>query len=281
MAECLLILGKYDEGITKAKAAVQIAPDNWYDQLALARLYFMKENYDEALEWSARSSEMGAPGLWRTDERWWHAWYLVWLGRLSEAEQDLAHSEQKAQREYGNKRIEASDRDDILGGIGWLRAWCAYEKGDWKRSRLYLSQWAKLTDSRWFSQFCLGLVDLQQGKIDSIAMRLQRLKDTFMTFSRSDTASSRRYEDNLRYFGSALKAASLFAEHRSPEMEPNSIPWRTWLTQLNDPRLTASWPIFAPSKRDWGAVATIRWIPIPFDIFPRAYVERLGQRMRA
>jgi tetratricopeptide (TPR) repeat protein len=42
-AECLLILGRFDEGIAKCKEALRVKPDDWPSGLLLARLHFMKE----------------------------------------------------------------------------------------------------------------------------------------------------------------------------------------------------------------------------------------------
>ncbi len=270
-AECLLILGRYDEGIAKCEEALKVKPDAWYAGMTLAKLHFLKEDYEEAIKWSARASEMApAPLLWGYC-LWYRAWYLVWSGRLWEAEEALRASEQKMSREFQKKNITDSDNNGNLGGINWLRAWCAYERGDWKKARLHFSYSPELGDGPWLSQFCLGLVDLQEGKRDSIDMRLERIKDTLLAFSQRDTANLEQNEETGRCFMNALKGFRLLAAGRPAEVQPNWTPRRSWLTHLPDSLTAASWPLCTP----WNGEPTwIDWIPIPFDILPRAYVER-------
>jgi tetratricopeptide (TPR) repeat protein len=273
MAECLLIQGRFDEGIIKCEAVLQVKPDfSFYAGLTLAKLHFMKEDYDGALKWSDRASE-GAPAssLWAYC-LWWRAWYLVWSGRLREAEETLRATEQKMSYEYKKKNITESDENDFLGGINWLRAWCAYEKGDWKKARLHFSNLPNLGYWPWLSQFCLGLTDLQQGKVDSIDRRLLRIRDILRAGSQRDTARSELDEETGRCFRNALQGVYLLAAGRPAEIQPNWTPRRSWLTHVPDSLTAASWPLCPP----WGGEVTLglHWIPIPFDILPRAYIER-------
>jgi len=271
-AECLLILGRYDEGIAKCQEALKVKPDEWSARLTLARLQFMKEEYDEAIRWIDRALEITSSPLWHEVFVYWRAWYLVWSGRLREAEENLRASERKMLYEYGRKNLTESNKNHLLAGIRWLRAWCAYEKGDWRKARLHMSDFEGLEAEPWLSQFCLGLMDLQQGKMDSIGTRLERIGDTLLAFSRRDTARSELYAETGRCFGNALQGAYLLAAGRPAEIRPNWTQRRTWLPQSPDSLTAANWPLYTP----WEGEVTLglTWIPLPFDVLARAYVER-------
>jgi tetratricopeptide (TPR) repeat protein len=189
---------------------------------------------------------------------------------LRESEEVLRASERKTSLEYQKKNITESGKKYFLGRISWLRAWCAYEKGDWKNARLDVSNWAKLENMPWFSQFCLGLIDLQQGKTDSTPIRLQRMRDTLMAISQRDTASLKENEEDGRVFGNALVGVYLLVSHRPAEVQPN---WtgRGWLIRNPDSLTQACWPLSPPFNY---TPSNTPWIPVPFDILPRAYVQR-------
>jgi eukaryotic-like serine/threonine-protein kinase len=271
MAECLMSLGRFDEGIAKCEATIQIRPDDIYNRLTLAKLYFMKEDYEASVTYSSRTSEVADAPLWRARCMWLQAWYLVWSGRLKEAEDVLRTSEQKALSQYRKTNVTESQYHYILGRISWLKAWCAYERGDWKGARLFLSDWTMLSNEQWFPQFCLGLVDLQQRKLDSIDLRLERIRDTLLAFSRRNKAKSETYEEWGHRFGNALHASFLLATGRPEEIQPNWTPTWSWAGRQPDSLTAASWPLLIP----WaGQITETAWIPVPFDILPRAYVER-------
>jgi tetratricopeptide (TPR) repeat protein len=231
----------------------------------------MKEAYTETDSWAARASDM-APGVaQRAFCLRWHAWYLLWAGRLKEAEEVLRVSEQKMQRAYEKREIAESERTVILGGLSWMRAWCSYEKGDWTKARRQFSDLPEIEDWPWLSQFCLGLLDLHQGKMGSIDTRVSRIQDTFLAFSRRDTSSSEQNEETARCFRNALQGACLLATHHPAEIHPNWTRRRSWVMQAPDSLAAANWPLYAP----WGGEPTrVEWIPIPFDVLPRAYAEQ-------
>jgi tetratricopeptide (TPR) repeat protein len=270
MAECFIILGRYDEGIPKCEAALQVKPELTAPRLTMARLYFMKEDYDNAIRWAALAAKMAPTTFEWAYSLWWQAWYLAWSGRLRESEDVLRASEKRTSLEYQKNNLTESRKNYLVGRISWLKAWCAFENRDWKSARLHVSNWARLENLPWFAQFCLGLIDLQQGKADSIAIRLQRMRDALMAISRGDTTSSKDNEEDERVFGNALVGAYLLVTHRPAEIQPN---WtrRGWLIRNPDSLSQACWPLSPPFNYN---PSNTPWIPIPFDVFPRAYVER-------
>ncbi len=276
MAECLLILGRYDEAIVKGENAVQISPEMAYDRLVMARLCFMKEDYEGALSWTVRPSKAGSGETERPDffslhdYFYWHAYYLIWSGRLREAEETLKESEQKATLEYRNRTLDEASKNSVLWNISYLRAWCAYEKGNCREARRQLSELARLGGRLSPPQLYIGLVDLEEGKIDSIQMRQKVIEDSIQAWSQRDSANSRYYEEVGRSARNALEGAYLLASGRPAEIRPNWTPRVN--AQIPDSVTTACWPLFTPWK---GMLpGDTKWIPVPFDILPRAYVKR-------
>jgi eukaryotic-like serine/threonine-protein kinase len=271
MAEVLMSAGRYSDAIAKCEEVLRMKPDFGAAAFTLTKLHFLNENYDETIRWCERATELSPSPLMRAYSTWWRAYYLVWAGRLKEAEGSLEKAEHGVEPKYDHAWA-------VLARVSWLRGWCAYERGEWGNARRHLLRYARLSHSTytyrpWYSEFCLALVDLQEGRMDSIDMRLKRMRDTLQ-------AKSRRYptiayfDKSWRYYGSALKGALLLATHRPAAIQPSWIPHLT--TAFGGPELdsltTASWPI----ANAWGLTETwdLSWIPIPFDILPRAYVER-------
>ena len=267
-AEVLMLYGRYPEAFAKCEAAILAKPDHPNTPVTLSKLYFITEDYGEAIEWANRASEVALYPEYRIQRLWWPAFYLVWAGRLKEAEASLQMIVRTASAEGDQGLVAQSE---------WLQAWCAYEKGNWKKSRLLFQEYATIASSlgtrtlgRWFSQFCLGLVDVQQGMTDSVDVRLERMKATLFSFAHQAPADSEEYEDEWRFFGNALNGARLLATHHPQDIQLN---WKPSLFsfQQSDSFVTANWPLQVPGV---GYLSERKWIPIPFDIMPRAYVER-------
>ncbi len=270
MAEILMSVGRYSEAIAKCEETLRIEPD--FDQAAftLTKLHFLTENYDEAIRWCDRARELSPSPIMRSYALWWRAYYLVWAGRLKEGEAAVSEAEHAAVPKYDGSR-------GVLARASWLRGWCASERGEWTKARRLLLNYAKLsrstwTDRPWYFEFSLGLLELEQGKLDSIDMRLKRMKEILRGLPRPPYPS--KFDDaQWEYFGHPLAGARLLAAHRCAEIQPNWIPYlsRYFGGPQIDSLTSASWPI----ANAWGLTSNWdrSWIPIPFDIMPRAYIE--------
>jgi tetratricopeptide (TPR) repeat protein len=116
--------------------------DRQPDIQALEHAHFMNENYDEAIRWTDQGLKIAPTSSLRAQYLFYRAWYLVWLGRLREAEAALVKSERMASPSYDQ---------ELVRQISWLRGWCAYERGDSKEARLHLSGFAKRSSLSWYS----------------------------------------------------------------------------------------------------------------------------------
>ena len=268
IAEAYLVLGRFDESIAKCEEALSLKSDFFAASLMLAKLSFMRENYDEAISRLDRAFPDQPSRFNQASNLWWRAYYLAWAGRLTEAELRLRKSEGMLSPEYGFDRF-------ILERISWLRGWIAYERGEWKESRVQLSAWAATPDytklqARLYAEFCLGLLDLKEGKMDSVKSRLERMKE--MDRNGSPLGWSLPAGLFWNYYGHALNAAYFLAMHHPEEIRPD---WgwnvQDFMQDDPDPRVSASWPIVQWANPD---IPSVAWIPVPFDIMPRAYIER-------
>jgi eukaryotic-like serine/threonine-protein kinase len=264
-AECLMLLGRYDDAIPRCERALQAKPDFYGALLTLAKLYFMKEQYENALSWVNRGVEIPDPRI-RADHLWWRAWFLLWAGRLKEADASLQESEKIATAQT------SIDHELVFWRTGWLKGSVASEKGDFRKARKAFSSWSKDKpgEARVILEFWKGMLDLQQGESDSIEVRLQRMRDSISSLTRKYPQHTKHLEGLWRYYGNALRAAYLLALHRPGEIRPNWIPPR-WFIEYPDSVVTASWPMRYPF---WWGPSTNTWSPVPFDIVPRAYAER-------
>lgn len=175
MAELCLVLGRNDEGIVNCEEALHLDPHFSAAVLTRAKLYFMKESYDEAIAWADSRLVKGDINRWyQISCLWWRAFYFGWAGRLKEAESTLAKLE-------GMSLTENYAEKYVTRRILWLRGWLEYERGDWKTSRAHLEKWATKYSwdypSRLFPEFNLGLLDLQQGMEESVKSRLKLMRD--------------------------------------------------------------------------------------------------------
>jgi serine/threonine protein kinase/tetratricopeptide (TPR) repeat protein len=246
MGECLWYAGKFDEAIAQFKKAIEVNPEGTYgSKMAIAQLHFLKEEYDDALDWFDRAGNT-----------WWRAYTLVWLGRTNEAEREL-------RKMKGNPQA------------AWLEAWIAYEAGTWVRTRALLHRWAQEYPSpdegvtgEMFVDYCLGLVDLKQGKMDSVEMRLASMKSK-LTLARSGWDSV-NIPLSCDFFCRALRAAYFLASGRAAEIDAQWSGGSTpWPVDLDPSHGIASRPV-----HPWQGPRYAYWMPIPCDIVPQAYLER-------
>ncbi|MBP1732452.1 MAG: serine/threonine protein kinase, partial [Deltaproteobacteria bacterium] len=260
MAECLLIQRKFGEAITKCERALEAKPDFYMAPQTLARLCFMKEDYDGALAWIDRGRLIAPSPYLQADFLWWRAWYLVWAGRLREAEAALD--------ECNRISIEVNDQD-LRGRVSWLRGWCACEAGQWMKSRRNILDYTSRRHSRWEYHFYLGLLALQEKKMDSLDGRIRDMNDSLLVFvSRDDPKPGEKW---CRSRLNALTNARHVAGGHPEEVRLTWTLKSTWFMHNPDSFTTASWPLYS----GWAAsTSSLVWIPIPFDILPRAYLAR-------
>lgn len=251
MGECLWYAGRFDEAIAEFEKAAEVDPGFVApERVSIGHLHFLKEEYDDAIA-----------SFDRGNDAWWRVYTLVWLGRMKEAEREL-------------RKLE-KDPD-----AHWVGAWIAFEAGAWDKARILLEKWAekypareKAPLSRMFVDYCLGLVDLKQGKVDSVGSRLTRMEESGNLANTFSDSINIPLAFNL--YGKALHAARLLATGKPAEIDPH---WgggpASWPTELEGSHGLASRPVHGWEGPRPLPGAKAFWVPVLFDVVPQAYLQR-------
>jgi len=254
MGDCFWYAGRFDEAIAQFENASAVDPNRIPENCAaIGVLQFLKEEYDEAMTWFERARDP-----------WWGAYTLVWLGRIKDAERVLLKLEKTPD-------------------VHWLMAWIAYERGSWDNARNLLHNWAQryapgeeAPVDRMFIDYCFGLVDLKEGKLDSVERRLGAMTSLLTLPDNPDVRSADSNEIPMQFnlYGKALRAGYLLAAGRPAEIDPHwgggSI---NWPIELEPSHGLASRP-----GHFWVGPRPMRtktfWVPALSDIVPQAYLRR-------
>ncbi len=250
MGDCLWYGGKFDEAIAQYRRALEVDPASIGPKgTSIGQIHFLNEKYDDAIAWFDRA---GNP--------WWRAYTLLWLGRMKEARNVLRNLEKTPE-------------------VYWLEAWIAYESAAPDEARTLLQQWGQRYASRgrtlWrrmFISYCLGLVDLKQGKLDSVETRLARM-GSMLTLA-GDIADTVEIPLLLNFYGKALRAGYDLAAGRPAVIDAHRAEGdQGWSAESEQSHWMASRPVHS-----WGGpvpgVARPFWVPLPSDFLPQTYIQR-------
>jgi tetratricopeptide (TPR) repeat protein len=270
MGEIYLSHGMLDEVIPCFENALSLKSDANGSAANLASIYYLKEDYAKALQWSdsaiARSRTLGVPhivGKMRKRVR-----YLLWMGRVNDAQSLL---------EKG-LALRSKSGQAPTGEDGYLEAWIAFERGKLGESRLLLEMWrAWLASSqrdtrlRLGSPFYVGMIDVKEGQLDSLRTRLSQMDAIRREAAASDSASLDG-KMALELFDreiSVLSSELLLAEGKVAEAL-DATPKRSLHDMASRPM-----PLNYIKLRFWrGFHSAPNQFPIPVmvDVLPRAYL---------
>ncbi len=166
MAEQYFRMGRLDEAIAKYKEALEIKPD--FDSgLRLALVCAFKEDYAQAQTQLDRFiARIPSPGR-KAEGYLWKGVFSFLVGKREEAFGFLAEARSFADR------IRA-------GSIDYTKGWMHFELGEFEASRthlqkaldLFLSFFPDSPEWKSWAEFCVGLVDVREGKLGSAQSRL-------------------------------------------------------------------------------------------------------------
>ena len=176
MAEMLFKVGRFDEAIAKYEEVIKITPDfSLLPHFKIAYIYALRENYTESLNWINQLIEVKNG---RLRGYLWRGFYRFWLGELNHSMDD-----------YDTVIKKATDQDEFWKvSAEWLKGWIYYEKREFEKSRNVFQEcfnyWIKIETafkSFWMSRYYvhIGLVDLQQGRINDAKEKLDKIKSLF------------------------------------------------------------------------------------------------------
>ncbi len=251
-AELYFRMGRFDHSISKYKEALELKPDFYYAFWEIAYVYAVKEDYSQALTWLAKFIEMApTPGI-QAEGYLWSAFYGCWCGDFRQFDVEVEKSVQISKRAGGELSLAHAE---------FLKAWVSYDRGNTALSRsafetsftLYKNNQQHIIPGLTaVHNFCLALVDLKDGLVDSARLRLDAIKSLIPDIINPQFVDSvrRRYE--------LLEAEILLAEKsldRAVTACVRQIPWRI------------------PYMSQWDRVLAYN-LPFLKDTLARAYVAK-------
>jgi tetratricopeptide (TPR) repeat protein len=197
--------GRLDEAAGKYREALSLKSDFRSSALKLAHLHGLREDHDETAKWIERFATM-TPGSGMMGEGfWWKAALHHTLGADSQALRELEQSldfTRDAQFASGEAKAH------------WLRSMVYLEKGDWAASRLDMRCWSDYAHHRdpprvWAEavlNYHLGRIDLNEGKLDSLAHRIEEMESVHLR------VDEERWKNLTAYWHGLLRAELLLAQ---------------------------------------------------------------------
>jgi len=191
MAEQYFRMGHLDEAIANYKKALEIRPDFGVGY-RVAYIYAIKEEYTESMLWLDHDiNSIPTPGI-RAEAFLWQGIYNFLLGKREDAFHSMIEVEKWAE--------EADDWPRKVS-LNYTKAWWYYELEELELSNEYFKKaWDKLfsvfPDSKGYRaayDFDIGLLEVQQGKIESAHTRLDEIK-SFLPELSPASKKDRAYE---------------------------------------------------------------------------------------
>jgi len=205
LAEAYLRMGKLDEAVEKYKKALEVKPDYYPSMAALAYVCALREDYSEASEWLDKYIEVApVPGV-KLLGYFRKGFYSAWLGSLEKSLSYLQRAEDLA---------DALADKEWKSNVSRLRLWVYYDRHELELSRRQNEISLRIDLERdpgnkdyyeACSKFALGLIELEEGKLDSAKGRLKDIESVLPPFSSS-------MKDDLQFFCNRLGSEIFLAE---------------------------------------------------------------------
>jgi tetratricopeptide (TPR) repeat protein/tRNA A-37 threonylcarbamoyl transferase component Bud32 len=241
LAEAYFGMGKLDEAIENYKKALEVKPDYYPSMAALAYIYALREDYSEASRWLDRYLEVAPSSGVKLLGYMRRGFYSAWLGGLENSLSYLQRAEDLADA-MADKRWKAR--------LSWLRIWVYYDRHELELSRKQNEAWLRLnleSDPKYkdyyeaCSKFALGLIELQEGKLDLAKSALKEIESLLPQFISGMKDTLQEYHDRLsseilQAEGSPGKVKDIF-EKRLAWRPPSFLPFQAYEVAYNTPFL--------------------------------------------
>jgi len=240
LAEAYFRIGNLNEAIAKYQEAIQVKPGFLFSSHNIPYIYALKEDYSEALKMTDKFIDIAQfPGLKRRGYLW-KGFYQYWLGNFEHSLIALRSSEE----------LSESAADDVgKADVNFIRAWIYYDREEIENSRKSNEEWFSIyirkypNDSSYYQaiySFILGLLDLNEKKIDSAKVRLSKMEFFSPEFSSYQ-------KETISFFYQLLKAKILLSEgfsqkaisilEKMPPLEPPTLQYVNQMMIYNVPFL--------------------------------------------
>ncbi len=208
LAEVYFRMGKLDEAVESYKKALELKPDFYPSMAALAYIYALREDYSEASRWLDKYVEVAPSSGVKLLGYLRKGFYSAWLGGLEKSLSYLQRAEDLADA--------MSDKGSKASVIS-LRLWVYYDRREHELSQKQNEAWLRISlernpeDTVYYeacSKFSLGLIELEEGKLDLARSRLREIESALPGF-----ISYRK--DNLQFCYYYLASEIFLAEGSS------------------------------------------------------------------
>ncbi len=205
LAEAYFLMGNLDEAEEGYKKALEVKPDFFPSIAPLAYISALREDYPGAFKWLDHYLEVApSPGV-KLLGYLRKAFYSAWLGGLEKSLSFCERAEDLA---------DAMTDKGWKSNVSWLRIWIYLDRHELELSRtqneislrlvLEANPGNKTYYESWFN-FAVGLIELEEGKIDLARGKLKEIESVLPWFS-SDM------EEELRFCHAFLSAEIRLAE---------------------------------------------------------------------
>ena len=212
LAEAYFQMSKLDDAIDIYKKAIEVKPDFYPSMASLAYIYALREDYSGASEWLDKYLEVApSPGV-KLLGYFRKGFYGAWLGSLEKSLNDLQRAEELA---------DAMADNEWKAGLSRLRLWVYYDRHEFELSRKQNEALLRIDAERdpgnkayyeACSKFALGLIELEEGKLDLAKGRLKDIESVLPGFSST-------MKDNLQLFSNRLGSEIFLAEGLSGKVK--------------------------------------------------------------
>jgi tetratricopeptide (TPR) repeat protein len=247
MGELYFAMGRLDEALAKYKEAVELKSD-YPSYFNIAYIYAFKEEYPQTRHWIDQYIRNCPSPRDQIDALRWKVFYDWWLGRIDEAYETIEQLGKIAQS-TGESRNQAS--------MAWIAGWITYYTGKYDKARAYFHdryailmnrspQGAPYYNTEYI--FHKGLIDIAEGQLDSVELKLLRLKALIPKNKSEDLDLMAYYQDFLQteYLVEQRQYNKVIASHH--KAFPEDLMLRYWRTPFGN----------APFIRDGLAKAYVR-----------------------
>ena len=188
--------------------------DTYTTGLNIGYVYALQEDYSTGHQWVEEQARRAASPSLQALGYLWKGYIEFWCGRLESAQASALICKELA---------ESAGNSDLSARADWLHGWIETERGSFSHARECFASWhnslprGKMCEGA--CEFSNGLIDLHEGRMDSLAVKIVRLESHVA----SDDCPEREADHSL--LGLLIKEKLL--EEGFPEMalaHPVTIP---------------------------------------------------------
>jgi tetratricopeptide (TPR) repeat protein len=197
MGDIYFMMGNFDSALVYYQEAIGIKPD-FGTEWKIAYMFALRENYIETFRWIDQYIAMAPTDGIKARGFLWKSFYSLWIGNTKDCMKYLDTAMQiwtMVGHTWGAENL------DVIRGIVY------YELEKIQTSRDYFNKWHDFivafqpNSASWriaYYNYCLGLLDLKENKINIARSRLAVINNMLLDV-RSDNRNWFQYRHNLLY----------------------------------------------------------------------------------